>query len=86
MVACDLVVAVAIAIQGREHDAEGAGPLAEEDEQVVPQRLLREEEASVVDWRQTDRQTDGQTDRQTDGQIDEETNIQERWSVINTLT
>ncbi|KAK0135428.1 hypothetical protein N1851_028720 [Merluccius polli] len=47
LVACDLVVAVAIAIQGREHDAEGASPLAEEDEQVMPQRLLGEEEASV---------------------------------------
>lgn len=49
LVASDLVVAVAVAIEGSEHDAEGSGPLAEEDEEMVSQRLLREEEAPVVD-------------------------------------
>lgn len=51
LVARDLMVAVAIAVQRREHDAERTSPLAEEDEQVVPQRLLGEQEASVVDYR-----------------------------------
>lgn len=49
LVASDLVVAVAVAIEGSEHDAEGPGPLAEEDEEMVPQGLLREEESPVVD-------------------------------------
>lgn len=49
LVASDLVVAVAVAIEGSEHDAEGSCPLAEEDEEMVSQRLLREEEAPVVD-------------------------------------
>lgn len=44
------MVAVAVAIEGGEHDAEWSGPLAEEDEEVMPQRLLREEKAPVVDW------------------------------------
>ena len=35
LVSRDLMIPVAVAIQGREHDAEGAGPLAEEDEQVM---------------------------------------------------
>lgn len=43
------MVAVAVAIKGCEHDAEGPGPLAEEDEEMVPQRLLREEKPPVVD-------------------------------------
>lgn len=43
------MVAVTVAIEGREHDAEGSSPLAEEDEEMVSQRLLREEKASVVD-------------------------------------
>lgn len=54
LVPSDLVVAVAVAVQRREHDAEGAGPLAEEDEEMVPQRLLREEEAPVVDCRDSE--------------------------------
>lgn len=45
----DLVVPVTVAVQGREHDAEGAGPLTEEDEEMMPQRLLGEQEAPVVD-------------------------------------
>lgn len=49
LVASDLVVAVAVAIERSEHDAEGPGPLAEEDEEMVPERLLREEEPPVVD-------------------------------------
>lgn len=49
LVASDLVVAVAVAIKGCEHDTEGSSPLAEEDEEMVSQRLLREEEAPVVD-------------------------------------
>lgn len=43
------MVAVTVAIEGSEHDTEGPGPLAEEDEEVVPQGLLREEESPVVD-------------------------------------
>lgn len=49
LVASDLVVAVAVAIEGSEHDAEGPGPLAKEDEEMVPQGLLREEKPPVVD-------------------------------------
>lgn len=49
LVASDLVVAVTIAIEGSEHDTEGASPLTEEDEKMVPQRLLWEEESPVVD-------------------------------------
>lgn len=43
------MVAVAVAIEGREHDAERAGPLTEEDEEMMAQRLLGEEKAPVVD-------------------------------------
>ena len=43
------MVAVAVAIKGREHNAEGTGPLAEQNEEVVPQRLLGEQETPVVD-------------------------------------
>lgn len=49
LVASDLVVAVAVAIEGSEHDAEGPSPLAEEDKEMVPQGLLREEKPPVVD-------------------------------------
>lgn len=49
LVTSDLVVTVTVAIQGRKHDAERAGPLAEEDEEVMSQRLLGEEETPVVD-------------------------------------
>lgn len=43
------MVAVAVAIEGCEHDAERPSPLAEEDEEMVPQGLLREEKPPVVD-------------------------------------
>ncbi len=49
LVASDLVVAVTVTIEGSEHDTEGSSPLAEEDEEMVSQRLLREEKAPVVD-------------------------------------
>lgn len=43
------MVAVAVTIEGSEHDTEGSSPLAEENEEMVSQRLLREEKAPVVD-------------------------------------
>lgn len=43
------MVAVTVTIEGGEHDTEGSSPLAEEDEEMVSQRLLREEKAPVVD-------------------------------------
>lgn len=49
LVASDLVVTVAVTVEGREHDTEGSSPLAEENEEMVSQRLLREEESPVVD-------------------------------------
>lgn len=42
------MVAVAVALQWGEHDAEWTSPLAEENEEVMTQTLLREEEASLV--------------------------------------
>lgn len=44
------MVPVAVAVQGGEHDAERAGPLAEEDEEVMAQALLGKQEASLVHW------------------------------------
>lgn len=55
LVASDLVVAVAVAIKGSEHDAEGPGPLAKEDEEMVPQGLLREEKPPVVDCKNAEK-------------------------------
>lgn len=49
LIAGDLVVAVAVTIKGSEHDTEGPSPLAEEDEEMVSQGLLREEKSPVVD-------------------------------------
>lgn len=49
LVASDLVVAVTVTIERSEHDTEGSRPLAEEDEEMVSQRLLGEKEAPVVD-------------------------------------
>lgn len=43
------MVAITVAIEGSEHNTEGSSPLAEEDEEMVSQRLLREEEAPMVD-------------------------------------
>lgn len=48
LVSCDLVVSVTVPIQRGKHDTEGAGPLAEQDEEMVPQALLGEEKSSVV--------------------------------------
>lgn len=45
------MVAVAIAIQGREHDTEGAGPLAEEDEEMVSKTLLREQKTAMMHYK-----------------------------------
>lgn len=49
LVASDLVVAITVAVEGSEHDTEGASPLTEENEEMVPQGLLRKEKAPVVD-------------------------------------
>lgn len=45
------MIPVTIAVQRSEHDAERASPLTEEDEEVMPQALLRKKEAPVVHWR-----------------------------------
>lgn len=65
LVASDLVVAVTVTIEGSEHDTERSSPLAEEDEKMVSQRLLREEKAPVVDCadvrvRERERDMEGQ--------------------------
>lgn len=44
------MVAVTIAIKGREHYTEGPGPLAEKDEEVVSKTLLREEETPMMHY------------------------------------
>ena len=44
------MIPVTVAVQRGEHDAERSGPLTEEDEEVMPQTLLRKQEASVVHW------------------------------------
>lgn len=44
------MIPVTVAVQRGEHDAERAGPLTEEDEEVMPQALLWKQEASVVHW------------------------------------
>ena len=49
LIASDLMVAVTVTVKGGEHNTEGSSPLAEENEEMMPQRLLREEEAPVVD-------------------------------------
>lgn len=48
LISGDPVVPVAVAVQRGEHDAERAGPLAEEDEEVVAKTLLGEQESPVV--------------------------------------
>lgn len=50
LISCYLVIPVAVAVQRGEHDAERAGPLTEEDEEVMPQALLWKQEAPVVHW------------------------------------
>lgn len=44
------MIPVTVAVQRGEHDAEGAGPLTEEDEEVMSQALLWKQEAPVVHW------------------------------------
>lgn len=44
------MIPVTVAVQRSEHDAERAGPLTEEDEEVMPQALLWKKEAPVVHW------------------------------------
>lgn len=53
LISGDLVIPVTVAVQRSEHDAERAGPLTEEDEEVMPQALLWKQEASVVHWGMT---------------------------------
>lgn len=50
LISCDLVIPVTVAVQRGEHDAERAGPLTEEDEEVMSQALLWKQEAPVVHW------------------------------------
>lgn len=65
------MVAVTVTIEGSEHDTEGSSPLTEKDEEMVSQRLLREEKAPVVDCREVrvsvtkERHTKSQKRRQT---------------------
>lgn len=56
LVPSDLVVAITIAIKGCEHDTEWSSPLAKQDEEMVPQRLLRKQEAPVVDCMEEQRE------------------------------
>ena len=44
----DLHVPVAVSVQGREHDAKGARPVAEEHEQAVAEALLRKDTSPLV--------------------------------------
>ena len=53
------MIAVTVTIKWSEHNTEGSSPLAEENEEVMPQRLLREEETPVVDCKVV-RDTDGE--------------------------
>lgn len=46
--AVDLHISVTVAVQGSEHDAEGPGPVTEQHEQTVPQRLLGEDGPPLV--------------------------------------
>ena len=57
LVASDLMVAVTVTVEGSKHDTEGSGPLAEEDEEMMSQRLLREEKAPVVDCGEREKET-----------------------------
>ncbi len=66
------MVAVTVTVEGSEHDTEGSSPLAEEDEEMVSQRLLREEKAPVVDcadvrvrMRERERNIEGHISRKT---------------------
>lgn len=44
------MIAVTVTIKGSKHDTERASPLAEKNEEMMAQRLLREEKTPVVDW------------------------------------
>lgn len=48
LISCDLVIPITVTVKRREHDAERAGPLTEEDEKVMSQALLWEQETPVV--------------------------------------
>lgn len=50
LVTGDLVIAITVTIEGSEHDTERSSPLTEKDEEMMSQRLLREEKPPVVDW------------------------------------
>lgn len=50
LVTADLVIAITVTIEGSEHDTERSSPLTEKDEEMMSQRLLREEKTPVVDW------------------------------------
>lgn len=49
LVAGDLVIAITVTIKGSEHDTKRSSPLTKKDEEMMSQRLLREEKAPVVD-------------------------------------
>lgn len=44
------MIAITVTIEGSEHDTERSSPLTEKDEEMMSQRLLREEKTPVVDW------------------------------------
>lgn len=46
--AVNLHISVTVAVQGSEHDAEGPGPVTEQHEQTVSQRLLGEDGPPLV--------------------------------------
>lgn len=50
LMAVDAHVPVAVAVEGGEHDAEGPGPVTEQHEQAVSQRLLGEDGPPLVNW------------------------------------
>lgn len=65
------MVAITVPVKRRKHNTEGPSPLAEENEEMVPQGLLREEEAPVVDctdMRERKRDTEGENKRQNDSE------------------
>lgn len=50
LVAGNLMIAVTVTVERSEHDTERSSPLTEKDEEMMAQRLLREEKTPVVDW------------------------------------
>lgn len=47
----DLHIPVTVSVQGREHDAKGARPVAEQHEQAVTQALLGKDASPLVHWK-----------------------------------